>query len=361
MIQILRVWFNRYFSDPQAVLLFFFLLISFGLIMLMGSILAPVLGSIVIAYLLDGVANGLQRLRMPRLPAVILTFLGFSGFVLLCFLVLLPLLWKQVVHLFDDLPNMMVKGEQLLYDLVARFPEFFSKEQVNAFASDLLTDVRNSAKVVLTASWSSITGLIAGIVYLVLVPLLVFFFLKDRDQLLQWGGAFLPDKRGVLTQVSLEVNDQIGNYIRGKVIEIIVVTFATYLVFWYFDLEYAALLAFLVGISSLIPYVGAIVTTIPVILVGYLQWGWGTQFGYFMAAYLVVQGLDANLLVPLLFSEAVNLHPIAIVVATLFFGGVWGFWGVFFAIPLATLVKAVINAWPKKGHSGLRNRNRNGM
>ena len=53
-----------------------------------------------------------------------------------------------------------------------------------------------------------------------------------------------------------------------------------------------------------------------------------------------------HVLVPLLFSEAVNLHPVAIVLAVLFFGGIWGLWGVFFAIPLATLIKAIINAWP---------------
>ncbi|SQI37043.1 Domain of uncharacterised function DUF20 [Leminorella richardii] len=63
-------------------------------------------------------------------------------------------------------------------------------------------------------------------------------------------------------------------------------------------------------------------------------------------AYLVVQGLDSNLLVPLLFSEAVNLHPLVIILSVIIFGGLWGFWGVFFAIPLATLVKAVIHVWP---------------
>jgi putative permease len=57
--------------------------------------------------------------------------------------------------------------------------------------------------------------------------------------------------------------------------------------------------------------------------------------------------LDGNVLVPLMFSEAVNLHPVAIIVAILVFGGLWGFWGVFFAIPLATLVQAVLNAWPR--------------
>ena len=65
-----------------------------------------------------------------------------------------------------------------------------------------------------------------------------------------------------------------------------------------------------------------------------------------LGVYLVIQALDGNVLVPFLFSEAVNLHPVAIILAVLFFGGIWGVWGVFFAIPLATLIKAVISAWP---------------
>jgi putative permease len=61
----------------------------------------------------------------------------------------------------------------------------------------------------------------------------------------------------------------------------------------------------------------------------------------------VIQALDGNVLVPVLFSEAVNLHPVSIILAVLFFGGIWGFWGVFFAIPLATLLKALVYAWPR--------------
>ncbi len=351
MLQIIRAWFNRYFSDPEAVLLFFILVFGFGMVVLMGNILAPVLASIVIAYLLEWIVVRIQALNIPRFPAVLLVFIGFLGLLLISLLFLLPLLWKQVINLFNDLPKMLLKGQQLLFELVEKFPEFFSQEQIHTFTSELLTEIRNWAKIVLSVSWSSITGIITGIVYLVLVPLLVFFFLKDKNEILEWMSKFLPHKRGVLRQVSTEVNHQIGNYIRGKAVEILMVSVATYMVFAFFDMQYAVLLAFLVGISVLIPYVGGIVVTIPVILVAYLQWGWGSQFGYFMLAYAVVQGLDANVLIPLLFSEVVNLHPIAIVVATLFFGGIWGFWGVFFAIPLATLVKAVLSAWPKTHHS----------
>jgi putative permease len=83
-----------------------------------------------------------------------------------------------------------------------------------------------------------------------------------------------------------------------------------------------------------------------VALVALAQWGLTADFYYAILAYGIIQALDGNLLAPLLFSEVVNLHPVAIIVSILFFGGIWGFWGVFFAIPLATLIQAVLQAWP---------------
>jgi putative permease len=113
-------------------------------------------------------------------------------------------------------------------------------------------------------------------------------------------------------------------------------------------LNYAMLLGLSVGLSVIIPYIGAVVVTIPVALIAYFQWGFTAEFGWLMLAYGIIQAIDGNVLVPLIFSEAVNLHPVAIIVAVLVFGGLWGFWGVFFAIPLATLVQAVLVAWPRR-------------
>ena len=113
-------------------------------------------------------------------------------------------------------------------------------------------------------------------------------------------------------------------------------------------LNYAMLLSLLVGLSVIIPYVGATIVTIPVMLIAFFQFGSEPMFGYVLLFYAIVQFLDGNLLVPLLFSEVVNLHPVAIIVAVVFFGSLWGVWGVFFAIPLATLIQAVINVWPKQ-------------
>jgi len=96
-----------------------------------------------------------------------------------------------------------------------------------------------------------------------------------------------------------------------------------------------------------IPYIGAAVVTLPIAAIAFFQWGWSPEFWYILVAYGIIQALDGNVLVPLLFSEVVNLHPVAIIIAVLVFGGLWGFWGVFFAIPLATLVQAVLGSWPR--------------
>ena len=195
-------------------------------------------------------------------------------------------------------------------------------------------------------SLASLVSLATLAVYLILVPLLVFFLLKDKDEMMDMTSGVLPRNRRLATKVWDEMNEQISNYIRGKVMEILIVGGVSYVTFAILDLRYSVLLAVAVGFSVLIPYIGAAAVTVPVAIVGLFQWGLTPQFYWLLIAYGIIQALDGNVLVPVLFSEAVNLHPVAIIVAVLVFGGLWGFWGVFFAIPLATLVKAVWNALP---------------
>jgi putative permease len=195
-------------------------------------------------------------------------------------------------------------------------------------------------------SIASVRGLATFLVYLVLLPLMVFFFLKDKDPILQWITRFLPDNRDLTDHVWHNVDRQIGNYIRGKFWEILIIWSVTYLVFFLLGLRYAMLVGLIVGLSVLVPYIGVTVTTLPVALMGFLQWGFSSQLATLLIAYGIIQLLDGNLLAPLLLSEVVNLHPVAIITSVLIFGGIWGFWGVFFAIPLATLVETVLSSWP---------------
>ncbi|MDP3977301.1 MAG: AI-2E family transporter [Pseudomonas sp.] len=348
MIKVLRNWMHRYFSDEQAVVLAVLLVLGFAAVLTLGGMLAPVLTGLVLAFLMQGLVNALERLRLPPIVAVSLVFLLFMGALGLFLLVLMPLLWRQLSTLFNELPRMLGEWQALFLLLPERYPNLISDAQVLQLTEAISGEAGKFGQWALSFSLSSLPLLVSIMIYLVLVPILVFFFLKDREVIGAWFRGYLPSERTLITQVAQEMNQQIANYIRGKFIEIIICGVVTYIAFAALGLNYAALLALLVGLSVVVPYIGAVVVTVPVALIGLFQWGFGDQFLYLMVVYGVIQALDGNVLVPLLFSEAVNLHPVAIICAVLLFGGLWGFWGVFFAIPLATLFKAVLNAWPRR-------------
>lgn len=347
MLKVLRDWVQRYFSDEEAVVLAVVLILGFTAVLSLGNMLAPVLAGLVLAFLMQGLVNLLEHLRLPETLAVWIVFALFIGALALILGVLVPLLWQQLSTLFQEVPGMLAEWQSLLLLLPERYPHLVTDEQVLRAIEVTRSEVAKFGQWALTFSLSSLPLLVNIMIYLVLVPILVFFFLKDRELIGRWFTGYLPRERVLMTRVWDEVNLQIANYIRGKVIEIVICGAVTYVAFVWLGLNYAALLALLVGLSVVVPYIGAVVVTVPVALIALFQWGWGDQFIYLMVVYTVIQTLDGNVLVPLLFSEAVNLHPVAIICAVLLFGGLWGFWGVFFAIPLATLFKAVLDGWPR--------------
>lgn len=348
MTTIFTRWFKRNFSSPATIVLSMLLIVGFFIILTVGDILAPILWALVFAYLLESVVSVLRRKGVPRIWAVLLVFAGFIGLVLIVVFGLIPLVWEQGAKLVAELPNIMTKVRESILELPEKYPNFVSTEQVSAFFANLNSELAKWGEAILSASVSSLMSVATVMVYIILVPLLVFFFLKDRRQIISWCTQWLPQERHLAEAVWSEVNQQIGNYIRGKVLEIVIVGTASYIAFLFMGLNYALLLGVCVGLSVLIPYIGAALVTIPVALIAFFQWGFTHDFYILIVVYLIIQILDGNLLVPLIFSEAVNLHPVAIIGSILLFGGLWGFWGVFFAIPLAILVNAVLSAL--KGH-----------
>ena len=351
MLSMFRDWFRQRFSDPQIVILWAFLIAGFLLILLLGDMLKPVFAGLVIAYLLEGVVLRLQRFRVPRKIAVVLAFTVFLICLLLLVIGFLPLLSRQIAQLIQELPVLIANGQKELMQLPHKYPELVSESQIQQIIDFLKSELTRLGQTALVFSVASVKNLITILVYLVLVPFLVLFFLKDKDLIIQWGKGFLPKNRDLATEVWDEVNLQVANFIRGKLWEIIIVWSASYVTFTVLGLNFAMLLSFFIGLSVLVPYIGATVMTLPVAMMAFFQWGIGPNFMYIIIAYGIIQLVDGNILVPLLLSEVVNLHPVAIIVAVLVFGGVWGVWGLFFAIPLATLVHAVIKTWFSKKHT----------
>jgi putative permease len=345
MNDLIRSWINRYLSNPQILILGFLLLLGFGMVVWLGRMLAPVLAAIIVAYLLEGIVAGLERHRLPRQASVLLVFILFMIALLALLVVVLPLLTRQVGQFIQDLPAMLAKGQALLLQLPDRYPNYITELQVRQITESLSDQTTRLAQKLLSFSVASVKGLIMAVVYLVLVPLMVFFFLKDKRAILDWVKSYLPENRGLARQVWAEVNQQIANYVQGKMLEILIISVLTYVVYKFMGLRFTIIVSLITGLSVLVPYIGVTVVAFPVALIAFFQHGLSADFVYAVAAYGVIQLFDGNLLAPLLLSRVVNLHPIAVIVAVLVFGGLWGMVGLFFAIPLGTLVHAVLKAW----------------
>ncbi len=347
-MNILIQWFKNRFSDPQVVVLVGLLALGAVLVFWAGNIMAPIFAALIIAYLLEGLIYPMEKHGLPRSVAIGLVFSVFMVFLLLAILVLLPLLYRQVTQVIQEIPSFATWGKDQLLLLPERYPELISVRQITDLMNVVQSELGRIGQRILTISVASVRTLAIFLVYLVLVPLMVFFMLKDKNLLLNWFKQFLPDDYRLSANVWQDVDRQIGSYIRGKCIEILIVWAASSLAFALIGLQSPMLFGFLVGLSVIIPYVGVTIMTFPIAIIAYFQWGLTAPFGYTIGAYALVQLLDGNLLAPLLMSEVVNLHPLAIVAAVLITGGLWGFWGVFFAVPLATVVQAILRALPAK-------------
>lgn len=347
MQKFLSPWLQRYFSSAEAIGIVITIILSAIALSVMSNIIAPIVTSLVIAYVLATLVRLLQKARCPHLLAVMVVFIFFIGSVLLILLWLLPLLWDEVTTLFAAVPEMFRHGQRVLLDWQAHYPAIISANKLEQLIGGLNLQVASFSRLVWAFSLASLNGALAMVVYLVLVPLLVFFFLKDGDTIRGWLIGFLPHERAGLTNIWRETSNKIGSYVKGKVVEMFIVMFASVVTFSLLGLQYSILLGTLVGLSVFIPYVGVVLATIPLVIVALLQWGWSAQFVYLMAVYAVIVTLDANILVPMLFAEAMDLHPIAIILSVLICGSLGGFWGVFFAIPFVAFCNVLINHWPK--------------
>ncbi len=347
LIQACSQWIYRNFSSPGTIGLFFFLLFGFLLIEFFGTFFLPVIVSVVLAYLLNSPVRFLQRWKFPHILAVMVVYLVFLGLFIFFILGFIPSLWKQMTILVIELPYAFTKSQAWVNELMQHYPAIFSNTLINHISIFFKEQLGHIGQYIVQFSIATISNVVQVVLYLVLVPLLVFFFLKDRLIILNWLNQFMPQDKSLVQTVWSEVNEKIGCYIRGRVIEVLVVGVITSATFALLGLKYAILLGSLVGISVIIPYIGAILVTIPVMIVGLMEWGLTIHFLYLIIAYTAIIIFDGYILVAMLFSETMDLHPIVIILSVVVFGSLWGFWGVFFAIPLTTFCHAVLHAWPK--------------
>ncbi|MBF0296084.1 MAG: AI-2E family transporter [Magnetococcales bacterium] len=328
---------------PQFMGLFLALLTAILMLMFFGSALAPYLTAVILAYLLEGVIRPLERLRVPRWLAVAVVFTLFMLLVMAALFVFIPAMVQELSRVSAEIPKITVTLKSQLHHLT----ESASRWIDSPFAENMIVGLVEKSQEWAAESISALLkgglpGLLSMLIYLFLVPFLVFFFIKDKTSLLAAFERYLPRDRRLLNRVMREVSLGVGGYIRGKVWEMLLLGLTSYIAFVLIGFQYAFLVAVLTGLSVLIPFLGLAVVTVPVVVLAVLQWGLTWEATHPLIVYGILQLLDGNLVAPLILGETVHVHPTTIMLAVLVFGSVWGVAGVFFAVPLAVLVKSVL-------------------
>ena len=350
MINFLKNFFQNYFYDDEHYAALFFIFIALIILYFLGGILTPILISILIAYLLNGFMTFIEKKGNSKNLSLTITLFIFSLFYLSIF-IFFPFLSRQILLLVSDIPQIFETVNVFLSTQLKDYTNYISSNQIDeAFVNSIayIPTILQNALLQLNSGFSTMMN---ALLYLIIIPFLVFFLLKDKDIFLNYLKILLPQKRELLSKIWFDLNHQLYGYLRGKGLEMLIVTLVTGCVFYLQGVNYSIILAILVGLSVLVPYVGAILVTIPVILIGLFQWGLESSFYFYLLSYLLIQALDGNVLMPLLLGREVKLHPVLIITAVLIFGGIWGFWGLLFAIPIATFLRAILVAWPKRNDS----------
>jgi len=347
MVKFLKNFFDTYFFKEEQYAALVLLLIALVLIYFIGSLITPFFIALLIAYLLNGAMAFFGSKGASKRTSLFLAFIIFTAFYVSMFL-LLPLITSQIGSLINELPAIANYVEKLAQNLLKAYPEIFSQSQVDGLAGSITSFFPTIAEQILIQMNAGFSAMMNALIYIILIPFFVFFFLKDKNEMIEYATYFLPKNSQLLSTLWSDLNIQLFGYIRGKALEMIIVGFITSLVFALIGVNYSILLGIMVGLSVLVPLFGAIIVTIPVVAIGLFQYGLESTFFIFLASYLIIQTLDGNFLFPLLLGREVNLHPVLIILAILIFGGIWGFWGLLLAVPIATFIRAILRAWPKK-------------
>ena len=373
MFRLFKNWYHNHFSQPGTVEFALVLAVSFILVYFFMWLVGPLVVALCLAYVLDwAVCALITRCHLKRPTAAAVVMVLFIGVAALILILLVPQVIRQGAQFYNAMlalsqdaaiSDLTLRGSDVdtyiatwLYSLIQMLPDplpsMLSRDDLHVAAASLRTQIINyTANLMRTQLMPSVVNVFTYLMYLIIVPIFTFLMLRNKRQLQERFLTYiLPNNQVLIKEFWPAISGQIAGYIRGKLLHIIIITCVNTLAFRVFSLNYAVLLGLGVGLSVVIPYVGAVIIAIPVILVAVLQFGFTSTLLWLLLVYLIIQLLDSNVLTPMLFSKAMNLDAFSILAAILIFGGLWGFWGVFFAIPLATFIKTLIVRWPSENH-----------
>lgn len=319
-----------------------------GLLYLLTPILSPFLIGVLLAYMGDPLVDRLERWKLSRTWGVVVVFALISLVMAILLLVLLPMLGKQLVRLYELVPQMLdwlqhqaLPWVQLKFGLNEGFWRF---DQLKEALSGQLGKTTDIVGMLLSTATSSGLALLAWLANLLLIPVVSFYLMRDWDLMVGKLRNLLPRGReGLVVQLFGECHEVLGAFLRGQLLVMLAlgVMYATGLMM--IGLELGLLIGVLAGLASIVPYLGVVVGIGAALTAGLFQFGVDFYPLLGIAAVFVVgQMLEGMLLTPLLVGDRIGLHPVAVIFAIMAGGQLFGFTGILLALPVAAVIMVLV-------------------
>lgn len=304
------------------------------------SFLTPFLISILIAYLLYPIIEKLHTYQIHRGIAILLIYFLFFGGVGYAVYRVYPQIVHQLRDFTVNFPEFINMYQGIIYNLYDSTS--FLPETVHDKMDQIILNIEKSLEQLLMRLVSGFTKIVDMIVIISVIPVLVFYFLKDYDRMKKFFKKFIPKKYHQKASTVFHAMDiSLGNYIRGQLIVCLFVSITSLLLFRFLNIEYALLLAIVMGITNIIPYFGPILGAIPVTLVTYTTSGEIKLVIFVIIGIFVMQIIEGNLISPYIVGKSVRIHPVAIIFALLLGSQLFGIPGMILAVPVLTILRVV--------------------
>lgn len=313
-----------------------------GLLIFLGNVLTPFLIAALLAYLMDPVVRRIQKCRVPRVIAVVIVFILLVLLIGLSILVLVPLLQKQLIVLFNKLPDILLWAQSTLIPWAHEKFGINLTWDVNTFKAHMAGHWQQAGSVaagLLKTITSSSLAIVGWVTNIILIPVVFFYLLRDWSKLVNGMRHLLPRTlEPTITRLVGESNSVLGAFFRGQLMVMIGLGILYGLGLSLIGLDTALAIGFIAGLLSIVPYLGFIVGIISAMFAAYFQFHDWWHIAGVGLVFVVAQSIEGSILTPWLVGDRVGLHPVLVIFSILAGGQLFGFIGVLLAIPVTAVL-----------------------
>nr|WP_090085559.1 AI-2E family transporter [Lentibacillus persicus] len=339
---------KRWFQTLIALILIFTLILLVSaadfifspIFKYVGAVAFPLIGAGILFYLTRPVMHLLEKLKMPRIAAIMIVFLLLLAFLFVVARYIVPILQTQFSNLVNNIPT-MVSGVQ---DLIGYWQsnQNLIPDEVNKTINNITSNLQTYIEKAMSFIFGFIGEFISILFALILIPFFLFFMLKDGEKFVPFITKFFKKKKAEnIRELLTKIDDSLTSFIQGQLIVALCIGILLYIGYAIIGLNYALTLAIFGMIICVIPFIGPYLAVTPAIIVGFFQ---DPLMPVWVAIVMIVaQQIEGNLVSPNVMGKALHLHPLTVITVVLAAGSIGGLLGMLFAIPIYSVVKTIIS------------------